>query len=172
MTNFDLSTYIRWLRPGGDNSVYQGLLPENPILQSESSFLNLNKEPDISNHSSFAIKNPAISEKREIIERKMPLSSCNKGSSPTALGLLLQSSLFKELVEKTTTTASSADNEENDDKPPLELSGQDDELLFYTRTDLEVVAEDKGEMLPEIKNASPLYNRTGRAFWDGMKYGR
>ncbi|KAL7149864.1 hypothetical protein ABFS83_05G069800 [Erythranthe nasuta] len=106
VTNFDLSTYIRWLKPAcGDNST--GLISEDAAIpQSESNYLNLNKEPtDFTNTSSFAIKNPAICEKREIIERKMPLGSSNKATSPTALGLLLRSSLFKELVEKTTTTA-------------------------------------------------------------------
>ncbi|KAI3453368.1 hypothetical protein Pfo_010031 [Paulownia fortunei] len=115
VTNFDLSTYIRWLRPGDNAAGCQGLRSENAILQADSNYMNLNKEPDFSNASSFAINNPAISQKHEIIERKMPLSPGNKATSPTALGLLLRSSLFKELVEKTTTTA--AANQENDVKP-------------------------------------------------------
>ncbi|XP_012844496.1 PREDICTED: AP2-like ethylene-responsive transcription factor At1g79700 [Erythranthe guttata] len=98
VTNFDLSTYIRWLKPAcGDNST--GLISEDAAIpQSESNYLNLNKEP--TNASSFAIKNPAICEKREIIERKMPLGCSNKATSPTALGLLLRSSLFKQLGEQ------------------------------------------------------------------------
>ncbi|KAL0296366.1 UNVERIFIED_CONTAM: Ethylene-responsive transcription factor WRI1 [Sesamum radiatum] len=90
VTNFDLSTYIRWLRPAENAAGRQGLIrSENAILQADSNYNNLKNEPDLSNISSFAIKCPAISQNHEIIERKMPLSPCNKATSPTALGLLL-----------------------------------------------------------------------------------
>ncbi|KAL0326671.1 UNVERIFIED_CONTAM: AP2-like ethylene-responsive transcription factor [Sesamum angustifolium] len=101
VTNFGLDTYIRWLRPAENAAGRQGLIrSENVILQADSNYNNLKNEPDLSNISSFAIKCPAISQNHEIIERKMPLSPCNKATSPTALGLLLRSSLFKELVER------------------------------------------------------------------------
>lgn len=131
MTNFDLSSYIRWLRPGESSEGPQGLTAaENAMLQADSNCLSLNKETDFSNTNSFTIKNPAISEKHEIIERKMPLSpSWSKATSPTALGLLLRSSMFKELVEKTTTTGVAADEEKDE-----ETTGGD-EFTFYGEDD-------------------------------------
>lgn len=106
MTNFDLSSYIRWLRPGENSATFHGLTSEDDKLEPTSNYFNLNKEPDFSNVNAFAINNPAISQKHEIIERKMPLSPFSKGTSPTALGLLLKSSMFKDLVEKTSLTPS------------------------------------------------------------------
>ncbi|PIN18689.1 hypothetical protein CDL12_08630 [Handroanthus impetiginosus] len=145
VTNFDLSTYIRSLRPGQNSAGCRNLTSS----ENDSNYMNLNKEPS----SYFALTNPAISQKHEIIERKMPLSPCKKATSTTALGLLLRSSLFKELVEKTTTTAA----EENDEKPRT-CSGQEDhEFVFYGGNDHE-------------KNASQLYNQTGQSFWNGMQY--
>ncbi|KAG8382521.1 hypothetical protein BUALT_Bualt05G0086100 [Buddleja alternifolia] len=130
VTNFDLSTYIRWLRPQPQNNSPL-LTPQNAILQQK---LIMNDQDGFSNSTSFAINNPAISEKHEIIERKMPLSPCNNATSPTALGLLLRSSLFKELVEKTTTsTTSAAANQEK---------GENDEFVFYTGNDRGIDAYD------------------------------
>ncbi|XP_042008941.1 AP2-like ethylene-responsive transcription factor SMOS1, partial [Salvia splendens] len=89
----ELSNYIRWMRPQTNCS-------------------------DLSSGNSFAIKNPAISDKHEIIERKMPLTPWNKPTTPTALSLLLRSSLFKELVEKTTTTATTIGGDDDDEEKP------------------------------------------------------
>lgn len=165
VTNFDLSTYIRWLRPAEISAGCQGFRSENAILQADSNYINLNKKPDFTNTSSFAIKNPAISQKHEIIERKMPLSPWNKATSPSAVGLLLRSSLFKELIEKTTTTAA-ASNEENDDKSTT-CNGEDGKFVFYNGNDHEVGQAVKSENVAE-KNASPLYNRTGQTFWNAL----
>lgn len=99
--------------------------------------------------NSFTIKNPAISEKHEIIERKMPLSPWTNSNSPTALGLLLRSSLFKELVEKTTT--SGADEEEKDEKPTHD--DEDGEFAFYGGDDREFSRASKIERGQSFWNA-------------------
>ncbi|KAH6830969.1 Integrase-type DNA-binding superfamily protein [Perilla frutescens var. hirtella] len=167
VTNFDLSSYIRWLRPGENSDGPNGFTSQNTILQADSNCLNLNKEPDFSFANSFTIKNPAISEKREIIERKMPLTPWNKATSTTALGLLLRSSLFKELVEKTTTTtttiAAADDDEENDGKP-VSNCGEDEKFTFYNHGFVHAANIERGAE----ENASPLYNRTGEAFWNAL----
>lgn len=138
MTNFDLSSYIRWLRPGESSEGPQGLAAtENAILQADSNCLSLNKDTDFSNTNSFTIKNPAISEKHEIIERKMPLCpSWSKATSPTALGLLLRSSMFKELVEKTTTTTGVAADDE---------TTGDEKFTFYGGDDRDFAKIDRGQ---------------------------
>ncbi|KAK4423060.1 AP2-like ethylene-responsive transcription factor [Sesamum alatum] len=168
VTNFDLSTYIRWLRPAENAAGRQGLIrSENAILQADSNYNNLKSEPDFSNTSSFAIK----CQNHDIIERKMPLSPCNKVTSPTALGLLLRSSLFKELVEKTTTTAAAADSNEENNGKQRACKGGDDEFLFYSTGNAHEVAYDaKGDGMTG-KNVSSLYNRTAQSFWNTEQYG-
>ncbi|KAK6146469.1 hypothetical protein DH2020_020338 [Rehmannia glutinosa] len=170
VTNFDLSTYIRWLRPADHNS-------ENATHQADSNYMiNLNIEPN-NTANSFAIKNPAISQKHEIIERKMPLSPGNKAmTSPTALGLLLRSSLFKELVEKTATTSTTTAvaavcNNEKDDKLEGRGGEDDEEVVFYNGNDRCGVTNHaaKGESVSSDENGSPLYNiQTGPLFWNAV----
>ncbi|KAL2523412.1 AP2-like ethylene-responsive transcription factor [Forsythia ovata] len=123
VTNFDLSTYIRWLKPGTNYAASaqeqnlraesQALLP--PLRSGEESLSPCSKT------RAFNIDDPNQKEKSV---RKIPVSPCSKSCSPTALGLLLQSSIFRKLVEKN----SNVSEEENDDenKNLLEV-GSDDE---------------------------------------------
>ncbi|KAL2523411.1 AP2-like ethylene-responsive transcription factor [Forsythia ovata] len=128
ITNFDLSTYIRWLKPGVSVSDHEpnlsteslALLP--PLRSGEESLSPCSKP------RAFHVDDLGQTEK---FARKIPDSPCSKSSSPTALGLLLQSSIFRELVEKN----SNVPEEENDDeniKTLLEV-GSDDEYggIFY-----------------------------------------
>ncbi|XAR71230.1 hypothetical protein NMG60_11028398 [Bertholletia excelsa] len=134
VTNFDLSNYIRWLKPGL-NSPAAGAgaqdLPKMgdppPLLQpsafasehQDSQFFLLNSSPN------FAIDDLNYPQKQEesAFETKFPTrsSSAKSSSSPTALGLLLRSSLFRELVEKNSNVL----EEENDGS---ELKQQRDEM--------------------------------------------
>ncbi|CAA2938121.1 AP2-like ethylene-responsive transcription factor At1g16060 [Olea europaea subsp. europaea] len=171
VTNFDLSTYIRWLRPDANSVGFQGLISENEAQQSNYNYTNnANKETKFSTPNSFAINNPVISQKHEIIERKMPLSPCNKTSSPTALGLLHRSSMFKDLVEKT----SSASNEETEkDKTEIKLhtGGEEDNFVFYNGKNhiTNYACPSNMEKLPRLdpleNDASSLYNGGGQPFW-------
>lgn len=93
----------------------------------------------------------------------MPLSPSNGANSPTALGLLLRSSLYKEMVEKTTTTAAVANN--------------DGTFEFYAANDCyhKVAYGVKGEnVVPESSGADvlPLYNESGQTIWNAIQYGR
>ncbi|KAL2518359.1 AP2-like ethylene-responsive transcription factor [Abeliophyllum distichum] len=169
VTNFDLSTYIRWLRPDANSVGFQGLISENETLQSNY-INNANKELKFSNPSSFAINNPAISQKHEIIERKMPLSLCNKTSSPTALGLLLRSAMFKDLVEKTS-SASNEETEKDGAKIKLQTGGEEDNFVFHNGNNhvTNYACPSNMEKLPRSEpsenNASLLYNGRGQPFW-------
>ncbi|KAL0431697.1 UNVERIFIED_CONTAM: Ethylene-responsive transcription factor WRI1 [Sesamum radiatum] len=80
ITNFDLSNYIRWLKPGATVSV--------PSQEAE---------PKTELQKALAVVNRS---KQEQHRRNVLFGLCRKPSSPTALGLLLRSSVFKELVEK------------------------------------------------------------------------
>lgn len=108
VTNFDLSTYIKWLKPGCNNhnptTSHEDLTHLASQIPQETSSSNHYEKPEFSftAANTFACATLAIPQKQQVIERKMPLSpNCNKSSSPTALSLLLRSSMFREMVEKT-----------------------------------------------------------------------
>ncbi|KAK5802370.1 hypothetical protein PVK06_029959 [Gossypium arboreum] len=94
VTNFDLSTYAGWLRPELTNNT------ETESVQSTSCYSRLEQsKPSI--HYPFAVDH-FNSLKQEHVETKLPVNNVKsyKSSSPTALSLLLRSSVFQELVEK------------------------------------------------------------------------
>ncbi|MBA0857779.1 hypothetical protein Goshw_017096 [Gossypium schwendimanii] len=94
VTNFDLSTYAGWLRPELTNNT------ETESVQSTSCY-SLIEQSKPSIHYPFAVGH-FNSLKQEHAETKLPVINVKsyKSSSPTALSLLLRSSVFQELVEK------------------------------------------------------------------------
>ncbi|CAI9095269.1 OLC1v1031170C1 [Oldenlandia corymbosa var. corymbosa] len=113
VTNFDLSTYIKWLKPGNSSSTPQPVettpnlfdLGEKQLLHHD--YFSL--KPD--SFSSTGTLSMSIPQKQEVIETKLPLSPMNRSSSPTALSLLLRSSMFREMVEKSSNADSHHDHE-------------------------------------------------------------
>lgn len=102
VTNFDLSTYIRWLKPG---ATIPGAAQEpetNTELQTVTYDNFSSGKECFYNSEAFTTDDLKSQQKQEnIFQSNFLVSSCNKtSSSPTALGLLLRSSVFKELVEK------------------------------------------------------------------------
>ncbi|KAK4393076.1 Ethylene-responsive transcription factor WRI1 [Sesamum angolense] len=79
ITNFDLSTYIRWRK-----TLSTGL-----------------------KRKAFSVE-----DLQETFVSKLPISPCSR-SSPTALGLLLRSSVFRELVEKNSNVSEEETDGEN-----------------------------------------------------------
>ncbi|KAL3813350.1 hypothetical protein ACJIZ3_014618 [Penstemon smallii] len=98
VTNFDLSSYIRWLKPGTDTS-----LPDKETKTKIDSPALISSSLTGEKSLSHCLKRKAFSADdlryQKTFARKLPISPCSK-SSPTALNLLLRSSIFKELVEK------------------------------------------------------------------------
>ncbi|TYG52435.1 hypothetical protein ES288_D09G027900v1 [Gossypium darwinii] len=94
VTNFDLSTYAGWLRPELTNNT------ETESVQSTSCY-SLIEQSKPSIHYPFAVGH-FNSLKQEHAETKLPVINVKsyKSSSPTALSLLLRSSVFQEQVEK------------------------------------------------------------------------
>lgn len=93
-----MSSYVKWLKPEPNtwNIPTQDI---KPCIQSQSRPL-----PSLS----------PIKIKQEIQENTYtPFNYCRKVSSPTALDLLLRSSVFRELVEKNST---SSEEESSDDE--------------------------------------------------------
>ncbi|PWA82661.1 AP2-like ethylene-responsive transcription factor [Artemisia annua] len=103
VTNFDLSRYIKWLRPDNNNTTDA---PPNPNINIFNASLppSSNHEIEINylqNHNEtqpLQLSEDAVS---PTVEATMTYSS-RSTSATSALGLLLQSSKFKEMMEMTT----------------------------------------------------------------------
>ncbi|KAG8384730.1 hypothetical protein BUALT_Bualt04G0148600 [Buddleja alternifolia] len=113
VTNFDLSTYIRWLKPGSNTPT--------PAQETKPC-----TEPAM---LSPCLKRKAFSaddlNKQDLFESyKVPMIPRTK-SSPTALGLLLRSSIFRELVEKNSIV--SEEEIESENTKNITPVGSDDE---------------------------------------------
>ncbi|XP_022740525.1 AP2-like ethylene-responsive transcription factor At1g16060 [Durio zibethinus] len=139
VTNFDLSTYFRWLKPGTNNLVAANeslAMTEPESLQLTSSY-SPREESKPSFHHSFATDYLNSPQKQEVLETKLPFNSYNKSSSsPTALGLLLRSSIFQELVEKNANVSEDESSTDTVDESKNQQAGSDDEFsgLFYDET--------------------------------------
>ncbi|KAF5479204.1 hypothetical protein F2P56_000048 [Juglans regia] len=133
VTNFDLSTYIRWLKPGANAAHETQTITDLQTLASPTNY-----NPKEESKSPFLHSNPVVTDyinspqKQEIFRSKNPFNACNKSSSsPTALGILLRSSVFKELVEKNSNI--SEDDTDGDEPKNQAQMGSDDDYagIFY-----------------------------------------
>lgn len=145
VTNFDLSTYVGWLRPGMTNN-YRIAANETPAtvepesVQSASCYSPI-EESKPSIHYPFAADHfNSLQKQQHVVETKLPVSY--KSSSPTALSLLLRSSVFRELVEKNANNVSedeSSNSDADDEQKNQQPGGYDhsDEFgrLFYDEDD-------------------------------------
>ncbi|KAG1326475.1 putative protein TSS [Cocos nucifera] len=95
VTNFDLSRYIKWLRPNHDSSNASPSI--NPLPNPPSTDLNYDVQQSFHQHQQ------SLGEISQFPQQK---SSGVAASS--ALGLLLQSPKFKEMLERTSTAAAAS----------------------------------------------------------------
>ncbi|PKI34446.1 hypothetical protein CRG98_045156 [Punica granatum] len=133
VTNFDLSTYIRWLKPGTNEQQHVSVEPQLALLPLSNNYImGEDSKPSI-----FPAINPYTTEfigsprKQELFEEKLSIGSCinkssSSSSSPTALSLLLRSSVFRELVEKNA-NVSEDDTDGEDVKNQTQLASDEDE---------------------------------------------
>ncbi|KAG7985440.1 hypothetical protein I3843_03G025700 [Carya illinoinensis] len=121
VTNFDLSTYIRWLEPGANAAYETQTLTDLQTLACPCQLIPIQKRNR--NPPSFT---------QEVFQSKNPFNACNKSSSsPTALGILLRSSVFKELVEKNS-NISEDDTDGDEPKNQAQIGSNDDYAgIFY-----------------------------------------
>ncbi|XP_010046657.3 AP2-like ethylene-responsive transcription factor At1g16060 [Eucalyptus grandis] len=129
VTNFDLSSYIRWLKRGPNNSH----APQKPqlTLHSEPASTSSNhiqgeeeSKPSIFFRSdSFVFDDLSAPMKQEASTNAVCVST--NSTSPTALGLLLKSSVFRELVEK---NPHSLDEEKEDPTKGFMQAGRGDNI--------------------------------------------
>ncbi|XAR66719.1 hypothetical protein NMG60_11013039 [Bertholletia excelsa] len=95
VTNFDLSRYIKWLRP--NTTATAANLPK-PNLENNLSALIHNKELELNLHEQHAPQPSINTATDSVVEVAQP---AQQGTATSALGLLLQSSKFKEMMEMT-----------------------------------------------------------------------
>ncbi|KAL9994824.1 putative transcription factor AP2-EREBP family [Helianthus debilis subsp. tardiflorus] len=120
VTNFELSNYITWLNPGtqarSTNHEQQTTIESNVMPSNNYSWYDEPQSPFL--------------EEQKPSETKLPFTS-GKRSSPTAVDLLLRSSMFRELVEK---NLHSTDDEEEEEDMKTQVMrpcyGNEDGLMF------------------------------------------
>lgn len=141
VTNFDLSTYIRWLKPGAASNpiVNPGTETVKDVrtMQSMTNYSTTSTEESpifTTNPFTFDFLNSPQT-KQIVFKTQNTLNNVSRSSSPTALGLLLRSSIFRELVEKNSNV--SEDETDGEDQPQV---GYEDEEF--------------GEIFDEISNIS------------------
>ncbi|KVI11752.1 hypothetical protein Ccrd_009840 [Cynara cardunculus var. scolymus] len=99
VTNFDLSRYIKWLRPDNNNTVE---VPPNPNINIIDASVTPSANDDIGlNFLHNQPPQPVVEMVSPTVTATMPYPS-RSTTATSALGLLLQSSKFKEMMEMTT----------------------------------------------------------------------
>ncbi|KAJ4831790.1 hypothetical protein Tsubulata_017000 [Turnera subulata] len=184
VTNFDLSTYIRWLKPGSSppaplESKPTLEIPPVPTFVSQT----LNEKHALSVYQSNAY--PPVDSlntcmKEDIFQFKATFDpSCTKSSStPTALGLLHKSSVYKELVEKNLNSAEE-ESQDNDVKNITKLLSNNNigaGEMFYSNgiSNIPHLRPSRG-ILPSLESKEentmplplPLYSRMDQSLWNG-----
>ncbi|XP_038705022.1 AP2-like ethylene-responsive transcription factor At1g79700 [Tripterygium wilfordii] len=181
VTNFELSTYIKWLRPGSSPLSQQEQKPNSETLQMATSSPPANQTPRKElTELPFFHSNPtrldvldAAPTRQDMFRGSSAVSPCARSSSPTALSLLLRSSIFKELVEKNS-NATQEETEENYTKPPPQIgNGSHDNgvrEVFYDQIGLTPFQSSSRDLFPGLESKeecrSPFHGRTVQSMWN------
>lgn len=135
-----MSTYIRWLKPSAgsisETKLETNVVPESQTVASQSNYSPIEGSKSLALHSSIHNSDYLNSpQKHEAFENKTYQISSTKSSSPTALGLLFRSTIFRELVEKNL-NISGDETDGEDAKNQQPQTAGDDELvgIFYDGT--------------------------------------
>lgn len=94
VTNFDLSRYIKWLKPNNNNTtVNSNLIDSNPNCET-----NFTSNSNQQQGFNFFNRQESFNNEEAAMTQPRP------AAATSALGLLLQSSKFKEMMEMTSAT--------------------------------------------------------------------
>ncbi|XP_058776224.1 uncharacterized protein LOC131650536 [Vicia villosa] len=128
---------MRWLKSSAGNISETKLekleAPETQRVASQSNCFPIDGSKSLAIHSSTTTYNSEYlnsPQKYEVFDNnKYQMSSTKSCSSPTALGLLFRSTVFRELVKKNSNiTGDETDGEDINDRRPKMASDDDDEL--------------------------------------------
>ncbi|RWR87984.1 AP2/ERF domain-containing protein [Cinnamomum micranthum f. kanehirae] len=174
VTNFDLSTYIRWLRPGADATHKEPRAngESRAVTTSSTIYAKEHTQPFFNNHL-FAMDDIGSPKKQEHHPWLISGSSNNKSSPRTALSVLLRSSIFRELVEKNS-NASESEVEGDETKSHQHPSNDDDEfsLNYYNGiANVPYVCPTNDNTLVSMElqeESTSYYNRSGQSLWSNV----
>lgn len=144
VTNFDLSRYIKWLRPGNQNS------PTN----TNDSEPNTNLEPGLSCLVSNQAASSSATEMTLADPPRPP--GAGTGSASSALGLLLQSSKFKEMLEGTSVVDSSPPTSQESDHPPRRSFPDDIQTYFDCQDSGNLYAESEDIIFGDLNSIASV----------------
>ncbi|KAL4584637.1 hypothetical protein LXL04_009243 [Taraxacum kok-saghyz] len=155
VTNFDLSRYIKWLRPNQTDP--------NNSNGSQPNF-DLNPLPDASQDTGLTCcynnnqnQQPETSSSGETITSVAPppRGSTGGGTASSALGLLLQSTKFKEMLERNS-AADSPSTPPESDLPRRSFPA--DIQTYFDCQDSNSYAEGEDNLFPDMNSfASPMF---------------
>ncbi|KAE8666065.1 Ethylene-responsive transcription factor WRI1 [Hibiscus syriacus] len=155
VTNFDLSTYIRWLKPGANDALVSDQIKTTSAskLPAPASNFFLTEQPLFNT-------NALIAEPIDI-RKKAVVSHCpNSSSAPsTALSLLLRSSKFNKLVEQNL-NANYDKNKENGTKGMAEVEVEN----------VPITCSGNRSVLSGLESGESklsLYDERGQSMWNG-----
>ncbi|KAI4344332.1 hypothetical protein L6164_011570 [Bauhinia variegata] len=95
VTNFDLSRYIKWLKPNNSNN-HDNVIKVNPSEPNPKFDTNFTPNPNQEHAFNFFHNHPSYNNGEETkVAQPRPAAT----TTTSALGLLLQSSKFKEMME-------------------------------------------------------------------------
>ncbi|KAJ6704951.1 AP2-LIKE ETHYLENE-RESPONSIVE TRANSCRIPTION FACTOR-RELATED [Salix purpurea] len=122
VTNFDLSRYVKWLRPDNQDSITN---PQQNPNGDANPIQNLDQKLGLDFISHQQGSNADDTE-------AAPARPCGGGGGPasSALGLLLQSSKFKEMLERTSASDCPSTPPESDRDPPRRSFPDDIQTFF------------------------------------------
>ncbi|CAJ1939913.1 unnamed protein product [Sphenostylis stenocarpa] len=172
VTNFDLSTYIRWLRPGTHPTASHDQKPitdPQPLATSNSMQTRGSVEVSNSNMHSFSSGELDSTKKQDFSRYMNPLSPCNKPSSPTALGLLLKSSVFRELMQRNL-NSSCEEAEQVELKHPQKGNDGNGGIYDNDSTSNSYFFSSNINRLPNLESSEesslPMYHGTVQSLWN------
>lgn len=168
VTNFDLSRYIRWLKPGQrpletDLSLPNGSSSGVTSLQFQDHLVYEHHSSDRAGHQNASNwKGAAAPASTDEYNLQLPMSSDDNHSfpaAPTALGLLLKSSKFKEMREKTAggpleTEIKSNSFTDQVESPTLDFQQEEIESMFEV---YDLTSQDVSSTSPEFNMFHSLH---------------
>ncbi|KAK8484352.1 hypothetical protein V6N13_042406 [Hibiscus sabdariffa] len=160
VTNFDLSTYIRWLKPGANDALVSDQIKTTSTSKPPPPTSNFFPTEQTNGLPLFN-SNTLIAEEPVDTRKKAIVSHCPNSSSfpSTALSLLLRSSMFNKLVEQNL-NANYDENEENETKEVTEV--EVDDVPFMNSNNRSALSGSESE-----ESNLSLYDKTGQSMWNG-----
>ncbi|KAJ9555182.1 hypothetical protein OSB04_009796 [Centaurea solstitialis] len=162
VTNFDLSTYIRWLRSGSNSAATTSQSHEQPLPPAVTAPHHVVEPQFPFGSSSLQLGANNASQNQQLIDTKTMADSDSSSSAPSALSLLLRSSMFKELVEKNL----NAGIEEEQEAKVVKSEGNEFRGMFFNGMCPSKVGMELDEDEDE-KDELPLFRNPNQSLWNG-----